>query len=120
MPYRATNLSRALSIDIESTQLSTEVVTYRVSLIGTGVRRLRAAYLLANSLLPSNLLASFCRILLIHIQNTDRSAIRRESQGDGSSNAATATGYDGDFAVKSETLRLGVLIVRERRLFSMG
>jgi hypothetical protein len=62
------------------------------------------------SAIGSNLLASFCRIFLIHIQNTNRSAIRRESQGDGSSNAATTTGYDGDFAVQSETLRLGVLI----------
>ncbi len=68
--------------------------------------------------LGNNLLASFCRIFLIHIQNTDRQAIRRESQGDGSSNAATATGYDGDFAVKSETLRLGILICqRETPLF---
>jgi len=119
MRYRATNLiPEPFQLTLNRFDWGTEVFTQRLSLMGTGVRRLRAAYLLANSLLPSNLLASFCRILLIHIQNTDRSAIRRESQGDGSSNAATATGYDGDFAVKSETLRLGVLICqRETPLF---
>jgi hypothetical protein len=37
--------------------------------------------------------------LFIQVQNANRGTIRRESQGDGSSNAATATGYDRDFAV---------------------
>jgi hypothetical protein len=40
----------------------------------------------------------------------NRGAIRRESQGDSLSNTATATGYDGDFAVQPETVRMGVLI----------
>src|SRR6266702_4914613 len=70
------------------------------------------------SALGSNLLASCCRILFIKVQNANRGTIRRESQGEGSSNAATATGYNGDFAVQSETLRMGVLICqRERPLF---
>jgi hypothetical protein len=56
--------------------------------------------------------------LFIHVENANRGTIRRESQGDGSPNAATATGYDGDFAVQSETLRMGVLIYqRETPLF---
>jgi hypothetical protein len=57
-------------------------------------------------------------MLFIQVQNANRGTIRRESQGDGSSNSATATGYDGDFAVQSETLRMGVLIYqRETPLF---
>jgi len=56
--------------------------------------------------------------LFIQVQNANRGTIRRESQGDGSSNAATAAGYDGDFAVQSETLRMGVLICqKESTLF---
>lgn len=48
--------------------------------------------------------------MFIQVQNANSGTIRRESQGDGSSNAATATGYKGDFAVQSETLRMCVLI----------
>ncbi len=47
----------------------------------------------------------------------NRGAIRRESQGDGLSNTATATGYDGDFAVQSETLRMDVLICQRDASF---
>jgi hypothetical protein len=63
-------------------------------------------------------LANCCRVVFINVQNANRGTIRRESHGDGSSNAATATGYYGDFVVQSETLRMGVLICqRDSPLF---
>jgi hypothetical protein len=56
------------------------------------------------------LLANCRRVEFIQVQNANRGTIRRESQGDGSSNATAATGYDGNFSVQSETLRMGILI----------
>jgi hypothetical protein len=58
--------------------------------------------------------------LFIQVQNANRGTIRRESQGDGLSNAAAATGYDGDFAVQTETLPVGVLIYQRETPLSRG
>jgi hypothetical protein len=55
--------------------------------------------------------------LFVQVQNANRGTIRRESQSDSSSNAATATGYDGDFAVQAEALRIGVLICQKDAAF---
>ncbi len=54
MRYRATNLiPEPFQLTLNRFDWGAEVFTQRLSLMGTGVRRLRAAYLLANSLLPS-------------------------------------------------------------------
>jgi hypothetical protein len=64
------------------------------------------------------LLANCGRVVFIQVQNSNRGAVRSEPQGDGSPNATTATSYDGNFAIQSETLRVGVLICqRETSLF---
>jgi hypothetical protein len=89
-----------------------------------GFHFILAGYVTAVSRCPATgsgyLPAGFIRIFSIHVEDTESSAMRRESEGDGSPDATSSSGHYGNLAIEAETPGTSVRIVQSETPLFQG
>ncbi len=89
-----------------------------------GLHFILAGYVTAVGRRPATgsgyLLAGVIRIFVIHVEDAESSAVRRESEGDGSPDPASSSGHHGNLAVEAETPGTSVRIVQSETPLFQG